>query len=310
MNHFCHMKILLMLCLLLSASGCGRLPGAENTQQETAATLPGIAGNDLAGTDLTTQASVGSESECTETQSLPGTAAGETTPPETTLQPGTIDTPNTNSVQTGAGRVVVIDPGHQARGDSEQEPLGPGSDQMKKRVSSGTTGTVTGLPEYQLNLTIGLALRDELLARGYTVYMTRETHDVNISNMERALYASKVGGDILVRIHANGNDNPGICGALTVCQTKQNPYQKQYDNSRLLSEKVLDAYCAATGITKKHVWETDTMTGINWCSIPSTIVEMGYMSNADDDRKMSDPDMQRKMVLGIADGIDEYFAAR
>lgn len=320
---FNHMILSIVLCLLLALSGCGRSPGGDALRPPAAATLPEIAGTSLAGTEQTTKPADGTTPASTEWQTMPEetVVTQPATQPEETAatQPEaaapsepepTQPEPTQPPVAVANGYVVVIDPGHQTRGDSVQEPLGPGSNQMKKRVSSGTTGTATGLPEYKLNLTIGLALREELLARGYTVYMTRETHDVNISNMERALYASKVGGDILVRIHANGNDNPDICGALTICQTKQNPYQNQYESSKLLSEKVLDAYCKATGIAKKHVWETDTMTGINWCSIPSTIVEMGYMSNADDDRKMSDPDMQRQMVRGIADGIDEYFAAR
>lgn len=41
--------------------------------------------------------------------------------------------------------------------------------------------------------------------------------------------------------------------------------------------------------------------------MPVTIVEMGFMSNAGDDSKMADSDFQKKMVDGIADGIDQYF---
>ena len=49
------------------------------------------------------------------------------------------------------------------------------------------------------------------------------------------------------------------------------------------------------------------MTGINWSSVPVTIVEMGFMTNEQDDRQMSDPDFQDTMAQGIADGIDSYF---
>ena len=110
--------------------------------------------------------------------------------------------------------VVVIDPGHQGRGDSTTEPNGPGSATMKARVAGGTHGTTTGVYEYELTLAISQQLQTELQNRGYTVYMTRMSHDVNISNMERAQYATSVGADIAVRIHANGAENASVSGAM------------------------------------------------------------------------------------------------
>ena len=53
---------------------------------------------------------------------------------------------------------------------------------------------------------------------------------------------------------------------------------------------------------------TDTMTGINWSTIPVTIIEMGFMSNQSDDTTMADSSFQDRMAEGIANGIDAYFA--
>ena len=50
----------------------------------------------------------------------------------------------------------------------------------------------------------------------------------------------------------------------------------------------------------------DNMTGLNWSTIPNTILEMGFMTNRNDDTLMQDPGMQKKMVKGIAEGIDDY----
>ena len=116
----------------------------------------------------------------------------------------------------GNGRKIAIDAGHQAHGNSEQEPIGPGASQTKAKVASGTTGRTTGVTEYQLNLDVALKLRDELEARGYEVYMIRETNDVDISNAERAQLAAESGSDILIRIHANGSDNTSVAGTLTM----------------------------------------------------------------------------------------------
>lgn len=214
----------------------------------------------------------------------------------------------TSTPHTG-GHLVVIDPGHQSKGMSEKEPNGPGSSNMKAKVTGGTSGKTSGLTEYQLNLTVGLKLRDELVARGYTVIMTRESNDVSLSNVDRAQIANNNGAEAFVRIHANGSDDTSINGAMTICQTSSNPYNAAYySQSRKLSDCVLDSFVAATGCKKQYVWETDTMTGINWANVPSTIIEMGYMSNPTEDTNMASEAYQSQMVTGIANGIDAFFA--
>ncbi len=204
--------------------------------------------------------------------------------------------------------VVVIDPGHQLRGDSTKEPNGPGASVMKARVTGGTTGVATGVAEYVMNLEVSLKLKTELENRGYTVYLTRSTHDVNISNMERAQYATTVGADIAVRIHGNGSTSSSVRGAEVYGPTASNPYVGHLATaSRSLGKCIIDAYCSATGFKNRGVFTSDTMTGINWSSVPVTIVELGYMSNAEEDRKMQDATIQNNMVQGIANGIDAYF---
>ena len=208
-------------------------------------------------------------------------------------------------------QTVVLDPGHSSVVASGTEPLGPGSTEHKAADTSGTSGTVSGLTEYELNLTVSQKLRTELQNRGYTVLMTRESNDVPVSCIERADVANNSDADAFVRIHANGSEDSSAKGAMTICITPDNPfYPALYEQARALSDCIINNLSEVTGCENDGVWETDSMSGNNWSQVPATIVEMGYMTNPDEDALMATDDYQNKIVKGIADGIDQYFGYR
>ena len=208
--------------------------------------------------------------------------------------------------------MVAIDASHQgADADlTEEEPVGPGSETMIKGFSEGISGTATGLEENELNLEVATKLKDILEERGYEVFMTREDADTQLSEVERAELVNASDAQILISLHANGGDDSSERGACAQAPSYENPYITDTDlvkKSNALGDIVLQAYCDKTGLTDKGLYNVDSRAQINWSKIPVIVLEMGFMSNTEDDTYMAEDTNQQKMAEGIADCIDLYF---
>lgn len=202
--------------------------------------------------------------------------------------------------------VVCIDPGHQAKGDSKSEPIAPGSPHRKARVSSGTAGVATKKAEYVVNLEASLILRDLLKAKGYEVVMTRETHDINISNAERATLSNKAHANMTIRIHCDSLNNSGKTGATILVPSKQSPYTKNIYNESYRYAELLKEALKEKGIKVNAICERSDMTGFNWSKVPVVILEMGFMSNWNEDRMLSDPAYQKRLMESVVVALEQY----
>lgn len=219
-----------------------------------------------------------------------------------------IPTPNLTEIpQQKKGIVIAIDPGHQAKGNYEKEPVGPGATEQKTKVSSGTQGVSTKVPEHEFTLELSLKLRDTLVAEGYEVVMTRETAEVDISNVERAEIANEAKADIYIRIHADGADSEAANGISVLYPSENNPYVAELSpDSKRLAQEVLDEMCEATGAKKRGIIKRDDLSGTNWAQMPVILIEAGFMTNKAEDERLQDPEYQAKLVQGIVNGIEEY----
>jgi N-acetylmuramoyl-L-alanine amidase len=198
------------------------------------------------------------------------------------------------------GWVVVIDPGHQAQGNSRQEPIGPGSSQTKPAVASGASG------EQKINLQVSLKLRDALQARGVKVVMIRTTEDVDVPNSERALTANRNHADLFIRIHCDD-----VGGSSTHGLSTQIPATNQWTGpivapSRKAGEFIQSAAIAATGANSRGLVPRADMTGFNWAKVPTVIVEMGFLSNPSERNKLESSSYQSKLSSGISSGVMSY----
>lgn len=274
-----------LICVLIACalSGAAMAAAPEATAHPTPPT-----------TTLSPGATKRAEPAATSHPTPPATSASEpSASPEPSPTPGGMRL---------AGMIIGLDPGHQAHANRDKEPLSPGSDEMKAKVSSGTQGVSTRINEYETDLTIALKLRDRLVSEGAQVVMTRETNDVDISNVERAQLMNAAGVDIWLRIHCNGSSNGDVHG-MSMYVRKTGPYAEE---SLAAGELLLDEMCAATGAKSRGVHATDTYSGNNWSERPCVLVEMGYMTNAHEDELLNDPDYQQKLIEGYVNALERW----
>ena len=234
-------------------------------------------------------------------------AAATSSESSTASTASTTAAPTTSTTNWLSTKVVAIDPGHQGRLSSRQEPIGPGSKQTKAEVSGGTSSPTTGTPESVVTLAVGLKLRAALEARGIKVVMTRTTQDVDVSNVQRAEIANKAHADLAIRLHCNGSPDRSAHGLFTLYPTSIKGWTDDIAApSKRAATLIQKATIAATGARDQGLQPRGDLTGFNWSDVPVALVEMGYMTNAAEDKLLESGTYQDKIVQGLVNGIIEF----
>lgn len=216
-----------------------------------------------------------------DSQTQQGNGEINSTPlPTATLSPTATATPEPTRTAT---KKVAIDPGH------------GGPDDL------GSPRPDEGIYEKNANLAIALFLKEELLDRGYEVYMIREA-DVAVDNKERPALALSNGADIYVSIHLNSleKDSDATQGAEVWYSNLRD------DGSDKLAQYVVDELTAVIGTRNRGIKLSNGLIVLKYNELPACLVECGFMSSAPERAKLFDPEYQKKIAEGVANGIEKF----
>lgn len=204
-------------------------------------------------------------------------------------------------------KTIFIAAGHQERGISSRERLAPGSSATKAKLTSGTFGVRTGIPEYKTNLAIAKETRKALRKAGYKVIMLRTTNKCPLSNQQRTRKANRSGADLHICIHCNAAGS-GAQGPL-VCVPASSRYVGNTicRKSCKLGADLLSSVAKATGKRSHGTIRSNYYTTINWAKIPTVILECGFLSNPTEDRQLNSSRYQKKIAQGIVKGVNRYY---
>lgn len=244
---------------------------------------------------------------CAQDQKTENKPANPTTTAKTATAQSTIEA--TSPVKTGklSGYKILIDAGHGCT-KTYTEPIAPNSTETRvESPSTGTFGVAIKKPEGQLTLEIALRLEKRLKKLGATVYMIRRTKGTAMSLTERAEYGNKRNVDLAFRIHADGIEDSSVNGASVLYPSTIYVDREVCKKSKTASEYIIDAYTKETGFYNRGTIERSDLTGFNFTKVPCILIELGFMTNPDEDTKMSQKDFQKKMTGGITKGIVKYF---
>ncbi len=215
-----------------------------------------------------------------------------------------------------SGVTVCIDPGHQENGDPVVEPVGPGLQGKTAGTSGMAQGCVTQRKESIVTLEIAYVLRDELLRQGAKVVMTRTQQMEFHTNIQRCAIAKVGGADIMLRLHCDTRESRTKRG-ISIFSPLNSTFARAVADPaeyRKMGELLINAMKRAVGyeLTDKTGFVTlnDAYVGNNWAEMPCFLVEMGYLSNPQDDFQLSHPAYQQILAEGMAQGVYEIAVER
>lgn len=175
-------------------------------------------------------------------------------------------------------------------------------------IDNGATGVDTGTPEDTLNLEIVQHIAKRFMISGADVLLTRKSDDVDYSGdggtkkrrdmNNRAERIAEQDPGIVVSIHMNKYPNRKLHGAQVF-------YEKGSKEGEKLAQCIQDSLNAAQGSTKRLAKPGDYFI-LKVSDCPSVIVECGFLSNAEEEKKLLDAGYRKRLAECIYEGICTY----
>ncbi|NFB58121.1 N-acetylmuramoyl-L-alanine amidase [Clostridium botulinum] len=200
-------------------------------------------------------------------------------------------------------KIIVIDPGHGSKSNLELERVSPDSEEKKIKDSGGADGVNSKTPEYLIAMDVASKLKETLQKEGYTVIMTKNKHSESLGNIERAEVGNKNNANLVIRIHADSADLEDAKGASILVPSKKGYASEINELSKKYGDILLREMVASANMNNRGVIEREDMTGFNWSKVPVVLVEMGFLSNAEEDKLLNTEEYRIKIVQGLTKGI-------
>ncbi|MGM7634708.1 N-acetylmuramoyl-L-alanine amidase [Bacillus sp. Hm123] len=182
-------------------------------------------------------------------------------------------------------QVVILDPGHGGKH--------PGA-------------MAYGVREKDVVLAVGLKANEIFKKSPLQVKMTRST-DKYISLANRVKYAQQVNGDIFVSIHANSHSKESANGTETYYYASRK--NSRTDDSKLLATKIQKRLLEAWNLKDRKVKTADFYV-IRKTTMPSTLLELGFISNKSENQKLKSDYWQNEAAKAIYYGVLDYYKAK
>lgn len=215
------------------------------------------------------------------------------------------------------GITIVIDAGHQPETRLSSVWLSPYIDPdlesswvMKSLLDIGTTGVATKTCEYTVTHAVAAKLKTALEAEGYTVILSHPDLEEKISGAERAAVANKNNADLMISLHCDSyNKDSSVGGASALIPEIWDGYpsERLAYLSKAAADVILDEYTDSTGLKNRGTFPVTKTSMFSFCKIPILLLEMGFMSNPTEDKKLCSDSFQDKIVEGLVNGINRYF---